>query len=39
MEENIHKLEQYSRCECIEIAGVLNSITNDFLEEHVNLIF
>ena len=39
MEGNMHKLEQYSRCECIEIAGVLNSITNDLLEEHVNLIF
>ena len=36
MERNMHRLEQYSRRECTEIAGVLNSITN---EEHVILIF
>ena len=39
MERNTHRLEQYSRRECIEIAGVPNSITNDLLEEHVILIF
>ena len=39
MERNIHRLEQYSRRECIEIAGVPNSITNNLLEEHVILIF
>ena len=39
MERNMHRLEQYSRRECIEIAGVPNSITNDLLEEHVILIF
>ena len=35
MERNMHRLEQYSRRECIKIAGVTNSITNDLLEEHV----
>ena len=35
MERNMHRLEQYSRRECIEIAGVSNSITKDLLEEHV----
>ena len=39
MERNMHRLEQYSRCECIETVGVPNSITNDLLEEHVVLIF
>ena len=39
MERNMHRLEQYSRRECIKIAGVPNSITNDLLEEHVILIF
>ena len=39
MERNMHSLEQYSRRECIKIAGVPNSITNDLLEEHVILIF
>ena len=39
MERNIHRLEQYSRRECIETVGVPNSITNDLLEEHVVLIF
>ena len=38
-ERNMHRLEQYSRRECIEIAGVPSSITNDLLEEHVILIF
>ena len=35
----MHRLEQYSRRECIEIAGIPSSITNDLLEEHVLLIF
>ena len=39
MERSMHKLEQYSRRECIEIGCVPNSITNDLLEEHVILIF
>ena len=39
MERNMHRLEQYSRHECIEIAGVPNSITNNLLEEHNILIF
>ena len=28
-ERNTHRLDQYSRRECIEIAGVTNSITNE----------
>ena len=32
-------MEQYSRRECIEIAGIPLSITNNLLEEHVLLIF
>ena len=39
MERNMHRLEQYSRRECIEIAGIPSSITNNLLEEHVLLIF
>ena len=39
MERNMHRLDQYSRRECIEIAGVPNSITNNLLEEYVILIF
>ena len=39
IERNTHRLEQYSHRECIEIAGVLNSITNDLLKEHVIVIF
>ena len=39
MERNTHRLEQYSRLEYIETAGVPNSITNDLPEEHVILIF
>ena len=39
MEKNMHRLEQYSRHECMEIAGIPNSITNDLLEEHVIVIF
>ena len=35
----MHRLEQYSHRECIEIAGVPNSIANNLLEEHVILIF
>ena len=38
MERNKHRLEQYLHCECIEIAGILSSITNN-LEEHTILIF
>ena len=29
MQRNMHRLQQYSRRECIEIAGVPNSITSD----------
>ena len=39
MERNMHRMEQYSRRECIEIVGIPSSITNDQLEEHVLLIF
>ena len=39
MERNMHRLEQCSCRECIKIAGFLNSITNDLLEEHVILFF
>ena len=39
MERNMHRLEKYSRHECIGIAGIPSSITNDLLEEHVLLIF
>ena len=39
MERNMHRLEQYSRRECIEIVGIPNSITNDLLEEHAIVIF
>ena len=39
MKRNMDRLEQYSRRECIEIAGIPSSITNDLLEEHVLLIF
>ena len=35
----MHRLEQYSCRECIEIAGISSSITNDLLKEHVLLIF
>ena len=35
----MHRLEQYSRRECIETAGIPSSIRNDLLEEHVLLIF
>ena len=39
MERNMHRMEQYSRWECIEIVGILISITNNLLEEHVLLFF
>ena len=39
MKRNMHRLEQYSRRECIEIASVPNRITNDLLGEHVTLTF
>ena len=39
MERNMHRLEQYSRREYIEIAGVPSSIKNNLLQEHVLLIF
>ena len=39
MERNMHRLEQYSRRECIEVAGTPSSIANDLLVEHVLLIF
>ena len=39
MERNMHRLQQYSRRECIEIAEVPNSITDDLLKEHIILIF
>ena len=39
MERNLHRLEQHSRREGIEIAIILGSITNDLLEEHVLLVF
>ena len=37
MERNMHRLEKYSRRECI--AGILSSIANDLHEEHVLLFF
>ena len=39
MERNIHRLEQYFYCECIEITSILSSITNNLLKEHILLIF
>ena len=39
MERHMHRPEQYLLRQCIEIAGVPSSITNDLLEEHVILIF
>ena len=35
----MHRLEQYLHCECIEIAVVPSSITNNLLELHIILIF
>ena len=35
----MHRMEQWSRCECIEIVGIPSSITNDLLEEHFLLVF
>ena len=39
MEINMHKLKQYSRRECIEIAGISSWITKDLLGKPVLLIF
>ena len=39
MDRNMHMLEQYYRSECIEIAGIPSSITNNLPEEHILLIF
>ena len=39
IERNMHRLQQCSRRECIEIAGTPSSITNGLLGEHVILIF
>ena len=39
IERNMHRLEQYSHCECVEIPGIPSSIMNDLLEEHILLIF
>ena len=38
LERDLHKMEQYSRQECIKIAGIPPSIMNDLLEEQVLLI-
>ena len=35
MERNVHRFEQYSRHECVQIAGIPGNITNYPLEEHV----
>lgn len=35
----MHRLEQCSRRECMELIGIPNRITNDILEEHVLFIF
>ena len=39
LQRYLHKMENYSRRECIEIAGIPLSITNEVLEERVVLIF
>ena len=39
MERNMHRMEQYSHRECMEIVGISSSIMSDLLEEHVLLIF
>ena len=39
LERDLQKMEQYSRRECIEIAGIPPSITNEDLEERVLLMF
>ena len=39
MERNMHRLEQYLHPECMEIAGIPISITNNLLKEHAILIF
>lgn len=38
MERKMHRMEQYSRCECIEITGIPSSVTNYLLEKHDLLI-
>lgn len=38
MERKMHRMEQYSCCECIEITGIPSSVTNDLLEKHDLLI-
>lgn len=38
MERNIHTMEQYSCCECIETTGIPSSVTKDLLEKHDLLI-
>ena len=35
----MHRMEQHSCCKCIEIVGILSSIMNDQLKEHILLIF
>ena len=35
MERNMHRFEQYSRHECVQIAGIPGNITNYPPEEHV----
>ena len=35
MERNMHRFEQYSRHECVQIARIPGNITNYPLEEHV----
>ena len=39
IEGSMHRLEQYTCHECIKIAGVPNSITNNLLKEQIILIF
>ena len=39
LETDLHKMEQYSWQECIDIAAIPLSIKNDLLEEHTLLIF
>lgn len=38
IERKMQRLEQYSHRECMEIADILSSITNDLLKEHDILI-
>ena len=39
IEGSMHRLQQYTCHECIKIAGVPNSITNNLLKEQIILIF